>query len=115
LQTSSKRLKKNEIKKLENELKYPEELNNTSTYKEATSLKQNCVLVLFFCLHISISLCVFNIDFKLRTGVSNFLHRYDFVVSIFDKMSLSQITIRFKGIIKSTSFPNSQIYGRFIG
>ena len=32
--------KKNEIKKLENELKYLEELSNTSTYKEDTSLKQ---------------------------------------------------------------------------
>ena len=31
---------KNEIKKLENELKYLEELSNTSTYKEDTSLKQ---------------------------------------------------------------------------
>jgi hypothetical protein len=29
-----------EIKKLENELKYLEELSNTSTYKEDTSLKQ---------------------------------------------------------------------------
>jgi hypothetical protein len=29
--------KKNEIKKLENELKYLEELSNTSTYKEDTS------------------------------------------------------------------------------
>ena len=28
---------------------------------------------------------------------------------------LSQITVRFKGILKSVSFPNSQIYGRFIG
>jgi hypothetical protein len=28
------------IKKLENELKYLEELSNTSTYKEDTSLKQ---------------------------------------------------------------------------
>ena len=28
--------------------------------------------------------------------------------------SLSQITVRFKGILKSASFPNSQIYGRFI-
>jgi hypothetical protein len=26
---------------------------------------------------------------------------------------LSQITVLFKGILKSTSFPNSQIYGRF--
>ena len=33
-------VKKNEIKKLENELKYLEELSNTSTYKEDTSLKQ---------------------------------------------------------------------------
>jgi hypothetical protein len=33
-------IKKNEIKKLENELKYLEELSNTSTYKEDTSLKQ---------------------------------------------------------------------------
>ena len=32
--------KTNEIKKLENELKYLEELSNTSTYKEDTSLKQ---------------------------------------------------------------------------
>ena len=32
--------KKNEIKKLENELKYLEKLSNTSTYKEDTSLKQ---------------------------------------------------------------------------
>jgi hypothetical protein len=32
--------KKNEIKKLENELKYLEELSNTSTYKEDASLKQ---------------------------------------------------------------------------
>ena len=32
--------KKNEIKNLENELKYLEELSNTSTYKEDTSLKQ---------------------------------------------------------------------------
>jgi hypothetical protein len=32
--------KKNEIKKLEKELKYLEELSNTSTYKEDTSLKQ---------------------------------------------------------------------------
>ena len=32
--------KNNEIKKLENELKYLEELSNTSTYKEDTSLKQ---------------------------------------------------------------------------
>ena len=31
---------KNEIKKLENELKYLEELSNTNTYKEDTSLKQ---------------------------------------------------------------------------
>jgi len=30
-------------------------------------------------------------------------------------MSLSQITVRFKGILKSASFPDSQIYGRFIG
>jgi len=29
--------------------------------------------------------------------------------------SLSQITVLFKGIIKSASFPNSQIYGRFMG
>jgi len=29
--------------------------------------------------------------------------------------SLSKITAQFKGILKSTSFPNSQIYGRFIG
>ena len=29
--------KKNEIKKLKNELKYLEELSNTSTYKEDTS------------------------------------------------------------------------------
>jgi len=29
-------------------------------------------------------------------------------------MSLSQITIQFKGILKSVSFPNSQIYARFI-
>jgi hypothetical protein len=29
--------------------------------------------------------------------------------------SLSQIMVRFKGILKSASFPNSQIYGRFIG
>ena len=28
--------------------------------------------------------------------------------------SLSQITFQFKGILKSASFPNSQIYGRFI-
>jgi hypothetical protein len=28
--------------------------------------------------------------------------------------SLSQITVRFKGFLKSASFPNSQIYGRFI-
>ena len=28
--------------------------------------------------------------------------------------SLSQIKVRFKGILKSASFPNSQIYGRFI-
>jgi hypothetical protein len=28
---------------------------------------------------------------------------------------LSQITVRFKGILKSATFPNSQIYGRFIG
>ena len=27
--------------------------------------------------------------------------------------SLSQITVRFKGILKSASFPNSQIYGQF--
>jgi hypothetical protein len=27
---------------------------------------------------------------------------------------LSQITVRFKGILKSVSFPNSHIYGRFI-
>jgi hypothetical protein len=33
-------VKKNEIKKLENELKYLEEISNTSTYKEDTSLKQ---------------------------------------------------------------------------
>ena len=33
-------VKKNEIKKLENELKYLEELSNTSTYKEDRSLKQ---------------------------------------------------------------------------
>ena len=33
-------VKKNEIKKLENESKYLEELSNTSTYKEDTSLKQ---------------------------------------------------------------------------
>ena len=33
-------VKINENKKLENELKYPEELSNTSTYKEDTSLKQ---------------------------------------------------------------------------
>ena len=46
MQTSSKRLKKNEIKKLENELKYPEELNNTSTYKEDTSLKQKLELTI---------------------------------------------------------------------
>ena len=32
--------KKNEIKKLKNELKYLEELSNTSTYKEDRSLKQ---------------------------------------------------------------------------
>ena len=32
--------KKNEIKKLENELKYLEELSTTSTCKEDTSLKQ---------------------------------------------------------------------------
>ena len=32
--------KKNEIKKLENELKYLEKLSNTRTYKEDTSLKQ---------------------------------------------------------------------------
>jgi hypothetical protein len=38
---------KNEIKKLENELKYLEELSNTSTYKEDTSLKQK-LFVLFF-------------------------------------------------------------------
>jgi hypothetical protein len=29
--------------------------------------------------------------------------------------SLSQITVWFKDILKSASFPNSQIYGRFIG
>ena len=29
--------------------------------------------------------------------------------------SLFQITVRFKGILKSVSFPNSQIFGRFIG
>ena len=29
--------------------------------------------------------------------------------------SLSQITVRLKVILKSVSFPNSQIYGRFIG
>jgi len=29
--------------------------------------------------------------------------------------SLSQITVRFKDILKSASFPNSHIYGRFIG
>jgi hypothetical protein len=28
--------------------------------------------------------------------------------------SLSQVTVRFKGILKSMSFPNSQIYSRFI-
>jgi len=30
-------------------------------------------------------------------------------------MSLSQITVRSKGILKSASFPNSQIHGQFIG
>jgi len=30
-------------------------------------------------------------------------------------MSLSQITVRFKGILISASFPNSHIYGQFIG
>jgi hypothetical protein len=34
-------VKKNEIKKLENELKYLEEPSNTSTYKEDTSIKHN--------------------------------------------------------------------------
>jgi len=34
------KVKKNEIKKLENELKYLEEPSNTSRYKEDTSLKQ---------------------------------------------------------------------------
>jgi len=29
--------------------------------------------------------------------------------------SISQITVRFKGILKSASIPNSQIYGQFIG
>ena len=29
--------------------------------------------------------------------------------------SLSQITVQYKGILKSPSFPNSQINGRFIG
>ena len=29
--------------------------------------------------------------------------------------SLSKITVRFKGILKSASFLNSQIYGRFTG
>ena len=33
-------VKKNLIKNLENELKYLEELSNTSTYKDDTSLKQ---------------------------------------------------------------------------
>jgi hypothetical protein len=40
--------KKNEIKKLENELKYLEELSNTSTYKEDTSLKQKLEIILVF-------------------------------------------------------------------
>jgi hypothetical protein len=35
---------KNLIKKLENELKYLEELSNTSTYKEDTSLKYSLKL-----------------------------------------------------------------------
>ena len=30
-------------------------------------------------------------------------------------MSLFQITVRFKGILKLASFTNSQIYGQFIG
>jgi predicted nuclease with TOPRIM domain len=38
--------KKNEIKKLENELKYLEELSNTSTYKEDTSLKQKLEIII---------------------------------------------------------------------
>ena len=29
--------------------------------------------------------------------------------------SLSQIMLRIKGILKSVSYPHSQIYGRFIG
>ena len=33
-------------KKLENEFKYPEELNNISTYKEDTSLKQKLELTI---------------------------------------------------------------------
>jgi hypothetical protein len=37
--------KKNEIKKLENELKYLEKLSNTRTYKEDTSLKQKLEII----------------------------------------------------------------------
>jgi hypothetical protein len=37
------------------------------------NIQVNCVLVLFFCLHISISLYDFIIDFKLWTGLSNFI------------------------------------------
>jgi len=34
---------------------------------------------------------------------------------VLNKVILSQILIRFKGILKSMPFPNSQIYGWFIG
>jgi hypothetical protein len=44
--------KKNEIKKLENELKYLEELSNTSTYKEDTSF---CIFFSFF-IHFTLEL-----------------------------------------------------------
>jgi hypothetical protein len=30
-------------------------------------------------------------------------------------LSLSQITVRFKGVLKSVSLTNIQIYGRFMG
>ena len=46
--------KKKKYKKLANELKYLEELNNTSTYKEDTSLKQKLEITIWLFLMFSI-------------------------------------------------------------
>jgi hypothetical protein len=58
-----------------------------------------------FCVYIAyvtLSLHCIDIDFGVHSSNRHPL------------MSLSQITVRFNGILKSVSFPKSQIFGRFI-